>query len=83
MSHGKTGISSAAGETKKTSDPSPPRVLPVRADEVYTLAEFQQRTRMSRAALRAARRRGLRVTQCGKRCYVAGSDWIAFLAALT
>lgn len=58
------------------------RVLPVRIDEVYTLAEFQQRTRMSRSAIRSARRRGLRVTQCGKRCYVAGSDWVAFLAKL-
>jgi len=62
------------------NEPKTGRTLPIRIDEVYTLAEFQHRTRMSRSALRAARRRGLRVNQCGKRCYVVGADWAAFLA---
>jgi len=60
--------------------PKANRTLPIRIDEVYTLKEFQHRTLMSRAAIRAARMRGLRVNQCGKRCYVAGADWAAFLA---
>jgi len=82
MSHGPDGISASVGKAQSVSNELTTGVLPVRADEVYTLAEFQQRTRMSRSAIRAARRRGLRVTQCGKRCYVAGSDWIAFLSGL-
>jgi hypothetical protein len=61
-------------------EPKTGRTLPIRIDEVYTLAEFQKRTRMSRSAMRAARRRGLRVNQCGKRCYVVGADWATFLA---
>lgn len=76
------GKESSAASSVDASSLGNARVLPVRIDEVYTLAEFQQRTRMSRSAIRAARRRGLRVTQCGRRCYVAGSDWVAFLAKL-
>jgi len=53
--------------------------LPIRADEVYPLAEFQRRTGLGRRGMRTARRRGLPVRQCGRNKYVAGADWIGFL----
>jgi hypothetical protein len=53
--------------------------LPIRLDEVYTLAEFQRRTGLGRNGIRAARKRGLPVLQCGRNRYVAGGDWAGFL----
>ncbi len=53
--------------------------LPIRTDEVYTLAEFQRRTGLGRHGIRAARRRGLPVRRCGRNHYVAGADWAEFL----
>jgi hypothetical protein len=57
----------------------PNRALPIRIDEVYTLAEFQRRTGLGRNGIRAARRRGLPVRRCGRNHYVAGADWAGFL----
>jgi hypothetical protein len=54
---------------------------PIRVDEVYTLADFQKRTGLGRAGIRAARRRGLPVRQCGRNRYVSGADWAEFLRA--
>jgi hypothetical protein len=82
MSHDKDAALVPSRDSLRPGTAGAVSVPPVRVDEVYTLAEFQQRTRMSRSAVRSARRRGLRVTQCGKRCYVAGADWVAFLAHL-
>jgi hypothetical protein len=56
--------------------------LPIRLDEVYTLAEFQRRTGLGRNGIRAARKRGLPVRQCGRNKYVAGADWAGFLQAV-
>lgn len=61
------------------NEPKTGRTLPIRIDEVYTLAEFQQRTGLGRNGIRAARRRGLPVRQCGRNKYVTGSDWAGFL----
>lgn len=61
------------------NEPKTGRTLPIRIDEVYTLAEFQQRTGLGRNGIRAARRRGLPVRQCGRNKYVAGNDWATFL----
>lgn len=58
------------------------RALPIRIDEVYTLAEFQRRTGLARNGMRAARRRGLPVRQCGRNMYVSGADWARFLQAV-
>jgi hypothetical protein len=59
---------------------APPAVSGViRADEVYTLAEFKKRTGLSKHALRSARAKGLRVTYPGNRGQIAGSDWLDYL----
>jgi hypothetical protein len=52
---------------------------PIRIDEIYPLVEFQRRTGLGRNGLRAARRRGLPVSKCGRNRYVAGADWAEFL----
>ena len=66
------------------SDTNPKTVAasPIRIDEVYTLAEFQRRTGLGRNGIRAARKRGLPVRQCGRNKYVTGSDWAGFLQAV-
>lgn len=62
--------------------PKAKRTLPIRIDEVYTLAEFQRRTGLGRNGMRTARRRGLPVRQCGRNKYIAGADWAGFLQAM-
>ena len=52
---------------------------PIRINEVYRLAEFQRRTGLGRAGVRAASRKGLRISKCGRNKYVAGNDWATFL----
>ncbi|HEV2972372.1 MAG TPA: hypothetical protein VGY55_20530 [Pirellulales bacterium] len=47
--------------------------------EVYTLEEAKRRMRWTDSALRAAKRRGLRLLGCGKRRYVTGREIIRFL----
>lgn len=48
-------------------------------DSSYTLEEFQARTGMKRDAMRAARRKGLRVIYRHNRGYVLGRDWLSYL----
>jgi len=50
------------------------------ADASYSLAEFSERTGLKRAAMREARRNGLKVRRAHKRGYVLGRDWISYLA---
>lgn len=59
----------------------PPVPQVIRADEAYTVAEFRRRTGLADYALRAARAAGLRVIAVGRKRYVRGLDWLAFLAA--
>lgn len=56
-----------------------PPVGVIRADEAYTLEEFKRRVGFQDAALRRARRAGLRLLREGKRKYVLGRDWIDYL----
>jgi hypothetical protein len=51
----------------------------IRVDVIYPLAEFMKRARLDRAAMRTARRRGLRVRYVGRRGYVSGVEWQRFL----
>lgn len=51
----------------------------ISAHEVYGIAEFQRRAGLAAPALRAAKRNGLRVIRAGKRSYVLGRDWLAYL----
>ena len=47
--------------------------------ETYTLDEARRRLRWTESSMRAARRRGLRLLQCGKRKYVTGREIVRFL----
>ena len=51
--------------------------------EVYTIQELKVRLRWTDSALRAAKRRGLRLLPCGKRRYVSGKEVIRFLESLS
>ena len=51
----------------------------IHRDEMYTLTEFKRRTNLKDAALRSARRSGLRVLRNGSHAYVLGRDWIDFI----
>ncbi len=50
--------------------------------ELYTLDEARKRLRWTESALRAARRRGLKLLPCGKRKYVSGKEIVRFLEGL-
>lgn len=52
---------------------------PIKAGEVYKLDDFRERAGWGRAAMRAARKRGLRVRRLGKYVYVAGDDFLKLL----
>jgi len=51
----------------------------VSVHELYTLQEARKRLRWTESAMRAARRRGLRLLSSGKRKYVLGSEIVRFL----
>jgi hypothetical protein len=55
---------------------TPGAILP---DALYRLDEASARMGWGAHALRAARRRGLKVHRCGKRGYIAGRDLLAFV----
>jgi len=48
----------------------------IRADECYSLAEFQLRTKLGRHALRSLRRAGLAVRTIGGRRFILGADFL-------
>lgn len=57
-----------------------PRELePVREGSVYSLPQFLIHTSLTQSAFRAAVHRGLRVSRIGKRVFVDGGDWLAFV----
>ncbi len=51
----------------------------IRSDCVYTLDEAKARTGLGAAALRTARRQGLKVRKIGRRAYVLGRDIMAYI----
>lgn len=51
----------------------------IRADEAYTIAEFRRRAGLGDYAFRQARGGGLRIIEVGKKRYVLGRDWLAYL----
>lgn len=63
--------------TDRTPTPKPPGVID--RDAAYSLREFSARAGLNAHALRAARRKGLRVVALGRKRYVLGSDWLRFL----
>jgi hypothetical protein len=52
---------------------------PIKAGEVYRLDDFRERAGWGRAAMRAMRKRGLRVRRIGKYAYISADDFIALL----
>lgn len=52
----------------------------IRADEIYTLAEFAARARLGRYALRQAKRAGLKIITVGGKSFVRGADFFEWLA---
>ncbi len=50
--------------------------------EIYSLDEARRRLRWTEAALRAARRKGLRLFICGKRRYLSGKEIFRFLKSI-
>jgi len=60
-----------------TQSPLPPLKIEPRA--TYPLGDFQRAFRFSKSAMRAARRRGLRVLYLGKVGFVRGSDFLRYL----
>lgn len=74
---------SAGAENKSVhSDASGPAGV-VSILEVYTIQELKVRLRWTDSALRAAKRRGLRLLQCGKRRYASGKEVVRFLESLS
>jgi hypothetical protein len=55
----------------------------IRADAVYPLEVFRQRTGLDTWATRQARRAGLRVRRVGRRGFILGTDFIQYLESLT
>ena len=55
-------------------------LAPVRPDEVYPLELFERSQGLGRAALREARRKGLKVSYLHGRVFVRGVDWLDYLA---
>ena len=51
----------------------------IRADEAYTTAEFRRRTLIGDFAFRKLRREGFPIVAIGRKQYVRGADWLAYL----
>ena len=67
--------------TRSRRSEGPAQYVPgaIVSDALYRLDEAAARLGWGGHALRAARRRGLRIHRCGKRGYVAGRDLLAFI----
>jgi hypothetical protein len=51
----------------------------IRADVTYPIETFLQRAGLTKSSLREARRRGLKSYRVGKRTFVHGADFLAFI----
>lgn len=51
----------------------------IRSDDVYPLSIFQKLSGLGAHAVRQARKKGLRVRDCGNRSYILGIDFYRFL----
>lgn len=52
----------------------------IRADVAYPVDTFLKQAGLTKSALREARRRGLKSYRVGKRTFVHGADFLAFIA---
>ena len=74
------GRDSSRTRKSRSTEPAVPGVISVL--EIYTIAEAKARLGWTDAALRAAKREGLRLIACGKRRYVTGHELRRFLESL-
>lgn len=51
----------------------------INANSIYTLDEIRSRLGLGLAALRTARRKGLKVRRIGRRGYLLGKDVMAYI----
>lgn len=51
----------------------------IHSEEMYSLSEFRSRVGISDAALRTARREGLKVYYLHNRAFIYGKDWIDYV----
>ena len=65
--------------TRRSEGPAPFIPGAIISDALYRLDEAAARLGWGGHALRAARRRGLKIHRCGKRGYVSGRDLLAFI----
>jgi hypothetical protein len=73
-------LNTAGQDAGQPPGPKPPGVIS--SLETYTVDEAKARLRWTDSALRAAKRRGLRLLACGKRRYVTGEEIRRFLESL-
>ncbi len=64
----------------KSRRDGPPGVISLL--EIYTVEEAKARLRWTDLALRAAKRKGLKLMACGKRRYISGREVFLFLKSL-
>ena len=73
-------MASVNASPSRKSRPSSADLGPIRGDDTaYPLPVFASLTGLQTTGIRRARRRGLVVRRVGRRAYVVGADWIAFL----
>lgn len=70
-------MAASAAKNHPSKGSSPPGVVSLQ--DIYTITEARRRLGWSESALRAARRRGLKLLTCGKRRYVTGQEILRFL----
>ncbi len=57
----------------------PSKLSEIHPDVMYPLQEFQERSGLGKAAMREARQKGLTVRKVGRRHFVLGKDFIAYV----
>jgi len=68
-----------ATRSHRSEGPAPYVPGAIVSDALYRLDEAAARLGWGGHALRAARRRGLKIHRCGKRGYVTGRDLLSFV----
>jgi hypothetical protein len=66
---------------RPVSHTTTPNLGVILADATYPLPEFKRLSGLGEAALRQARRQGLMVTAIGRRRFVRGADFHAFIGS--
>ncbi len=66
-------------KAKSSSGSNPRKLGEIHPDVMYPLPEFQERSGLGKAAMREARQKGLKVRRVGRRHYVLGKDFIAYV----